>query len=170
MPANFDRTRAVIHFDVHFEDINFDEDMAAMQEDADARERIASIVKQGNDPTDAMLNVESATVRAFAKQLSEAVPSLVPSFGDFQITRWSHDEHGNLDCSFGVDSEEQTKAVFDFIARNTGGGEDCIYFDHYMELRGFVFFPQGINGPRYTVGGCGPAEKDIEEFFEPEEE
>lgn len=170
MPANFDRARAVIHFDVHFEDYNYDEDVENAATDSEARERLADFMRQGNDPTDACLNVESMAVREFAKELVEAIPSLKPAFGEFQITRWSHDEHGNLDCSFGVETVEQVKAVFDFIGREHGGGDDIIFKGFYTELRYFVFFPEGINGPRYGAGGGIANLPCIDEFFEPEEE
>lgn len=130
--------RAIVYFQISFQYDN-------VKEDAEDPERTDELAKKlMADPTgNEVFPLEREAIREVGHLLGVHV---VEESSD------GNDVH----CKFGVSSWEKLKEVWDTISKHTIGGDDVIGLDvPYMEAQQFVFYPRGVNGPRF-----GPNEKD----------
>jgi hypothetical protein len=138
----FDAKKAVCYFDLKFEDDNYNEDNPSV--DCDTATKFA-------------LEAESSAIKE--------IEGMLKPLGVERVTPFAHNSDGSLDTSFGLDTAKQVKELYDFIMNSFGGGDDIIYLQApYMEALCFTFFPQGVNGPRFRIGGNG--DEDLELFLE----
>jgi hypothetical protein len=145
----FDPRKAMIYFDLVFEDYNFEEDQ---ENDPKRAERFLKL--GGGDPSKAALKAEQLAMKEAQKILKVK-----------RIGNEGHGSGGELVCKISVDSVEEARKIFDKVEAEHGGGDDVVYLDApYMAMQGFTLFPQGVNGPQYRLGGS--SREDIDDFWD----
>jgi hypothetical protein len=88
----------------------------------------------------------------------------------FQLERLSdagstNDTVPNLIAQIPIMDMQELIKLYTNVSAEHGGGDDIVYLDTpYMEAAQFEFFPEGYNGPRYTLG-ANVGEEDIWEWI-----
>ena len=153
-----DPKSAMAYFDLHFEDYNLEEDQGP-NADEDGAQRAADFLALGKGKLDqAGRAAEDAAMKEIGDKLKKAGLNV----------RLGNEGHGSDDAlvmNFGVDSSNDVKKLVAFVNKNTGGGDDVIYLNApYMEARGFVLYPNGVNNGGFGFGAAGDG--DIDEWLE----
>ena len=147
-PGELDPSKAIMYFDISFEDYNVEED--AEDPDSPNYELATELLA---DPQKG-LRLEGDAMKEVGKM-----------FG-VRMSNEGHDNFGNLVMKFSVDSWEDVNRVNDIIGKNMGGGDDSIYLDvPYYAAQGFHLYPEGVNGPVYGVA-AGSVDGDLEDWLD----
>lgn len=134
-----DPRKAIVYFDLCFEEDNY---LEAKDEGDDHAAELLALGK-GNE--------EKAIHKAEDLAMEEIEKILKKSGVRVRLDNEGHDSNGDLVMKFGVDSLDDVKKILKVINKASGGGDDDIYLDYYFTARGFLLFPQGVNGLRYNV-------------------
>lgn len=109
----------------------------------------------------------SPSFRDFTRMENKAMDNLSRTLKIGYIGNEGHDSSDALICKIDhlVDLEEVAD-IISIVQRNTIGGEDQIYTNvKYFVAQGFTFYPQGVNGDSYQMGGNGK-HGDLEKYLE----
>jgi len=126
--SSLDPRKAMMYFDISFEDYNIDDA-------AEEGDEIALKLQGGDD-------------RLAVKLEGDAIKAAERILG-VKVSNEGHDSAGNLVCKFGVDSWGDVDKAYKAISRNTIGGDDQIDLAPFYVGQGFFLLPQGVNGPKY---------------------
>ena len=141
--VSFDPRKAMIYFDLSFEEDNYEEDKASS--DARSKKMAADFLKLGKgDESRAVMAAEDLAMKAVEAMLKKSGVS-------FKLDNEGHDAYGNLIVKFGVDSADEAKKIHDVVMKAHGGGDDAIYLENYMTAQGFRVYPQGVNSKSYSL-------------------
>lgn len=167
----FNPRTAIVYFDLHFSEDNYEEDkeLAKDPQNEGNADNIRRFVALGNDEG---MAAHEAEIKAMAEILQMIAEFQKEKYGDDEVNRGlsrlsteGHDEYDNLICKIPVYNIQEVRDIFEFVQRRSGGGEDEIYLDHYMQAGQFRLYPDGVNDKSYSLKGhCYNG--DIEEWLE----
>jgi len=161
--------RALVEFHIEIETYNMEEDWEAFLEHydpilADTREHWEAAYR------DVGLTFNSAirpmTDPTFHDQIMEhALDEIANRLGGIETISDGSSIQDKFPVSFGVDTVEEVNDIFGRIESEHGGGDDIIYLNApYTNASTFVFYPEGVDGPSYSLSGSG-TDGDVEDWL-----
>ena len=190
MIAKFDPRKAIIHFDVYFEEDNAREDLETLLREGDERQgllpllgaQIATIrglkflrIKNPNPvaiklPTRRSVDIQDNCV---LRAENEAVGNVMQRIGIERYTTWGHDESGSLSVSFSINSLQEYADVrrriedADVAFRERPDQENFeLEAGPYFRASNWLVFPNGPNGDRLNVSRAIASSQGLEEIEE----
>lgn len=136
----FDPYKAIVYFDLVFEDYNYAEDLLNKDNDTDAAERLKIVDDLApGDPGIGLSRLEFRALNDAEALVRQALPQA-------RLSNEGHCGDGSLICKVGVFTIEDAKALAEVVRKGFGGGDDECYLDTpYFYTRDFRLYPAGVN-------------------------